>query len=298
MEFCEKILKKISARFNEEENRILRGLEKSVSELSARLRTVEYVANQNNLILSQIMQNQILLSPRFPRDAAVKLCAEAPLALDSNDTLFPESTLEGVARKPRFTNKIKEIFGESASLLDIGCGGGGVVYDALASGVPPYGVDGSDENKKLQSGYWSVIPGNLLTADATKPFHFEKGGQRIKFKVVSSWECLEHIPEGALAGFLDNVFANLDDGGYFIGSISRMPYEDREKGVVYHVTLKDKEWWKAKFEDSNLEFLEISETPFIVSDFCRGVGLGWQDAHTNYLKNKDDGILFVAKKKQ
>ena len=197
---------------------------------------------------------------------------------------------------PFHADEFAALVPDDALIADIGCGGGGIVYDAVANGILAYGIDGSDENKKMQTGYWNVIPNNLLTADATKPFYFRKNDKPIKFKVVSSWECLEHIPEESVFGFLDNVFNNLDDDGYFIGSISRMPYEDKEKGIVYHVTLKEKAWWKSKFEEANLRFLEIEDTPFAISDFCRGIGLGWQDSHTNYIKNEDDGLLFVAQK--
>ena len=57
----------------------------------------------------------------------LNLHSSSCLALDSNDCKFPESTLDGALFKPNFINKIKELYAD-ASLLDIGCGGGGGLY--------------------------------------------------------------------------------------------------------------------------------------------------------------------------
>lgn len=251
-------------------------------------------------ILNEILNNQIRLNKHFLNiNNNIRLETNYPVAEDSNDNLFPESTMDGVIGKPRFINKIIQIFGVNASLLDIGCGGGGIVFSAIEQGLIAFGIDGSAQNKKFQNGYWQILPNNLLTCDATKPFSFIQNDEnKFKFSVISSWECLEHIPEAEVKNFLDNVYNNLDDQGYFIGSISRMPYANDETGVVYHVTLKDKEWWSKKFNEANLELLKIEDSLFEFSDFCRGIGIGWQDIHTNYLENKEDGILFVAKKKK
>lgn len=264
--------------------------------IDERLTSIEHNCFNNRSILEEIVKTQILNHhDLFIKDNNIKLVSTTNYAKNSNDNIFPESTLDGVLRKPRFSKKIIDIYGDRASLLDIGCGAGGIVYDALMAGITAFGIDGSTANKDLQNGYWPILPKNLLTCDATQPFHFTSNDSIFKFKVISSWECLEHISEENIKGFLDNVYANLDNDGYFIGSISRLPYE--HNGIVYHVTLKDTEWWIQKFEDSNFEWLDIENTDFKYSDFCRGIGMGWQDLHTNYIKNKEDGILFVAKKK-
>ena len=246
-------------------------------------------------LLNELLNNQIRLNKHFLNiNNNIKLETNYPSAQDSNDNLFPESTMDGAIVKPRFINKIIQLFGKDASLLDIGCGGGGIVFSAIDQGLTAFGIDGSLQNKKLQNGYWQILPNNLLTCDATKPFCFKNNNDYFQFSVISSWECLEHIPEEKIKGFLDNVYNNLCNNGYFIGSISRMPYENKEKGIIYHVTLKDENWWSEKFNEAKLKLLKIEDSPFDFSDFCRGIGMGWQDIHTNYLKNNEDGFLFVA----
>ncbi len=224
----------------------------------------------------------------------IKFFAEKDCAAESNDCKYPEATLDGMTRHPSFTKRIIELFGEEASLLDIGCGAGGIVFDAIMQGIVAFGIDGSDFNKKIGHGYWSILKNNLLTCDATKKYYFEKEGKPYKFKVISCWECLEHIPETLIPNFLNNVFQNLDKDGYFLGSISKLPYE--KDGIIYHITLKDVTWWKSKFNEQGLSFQTHSFTPFLIQDFCRGTGLGWQDLHTNYIKYPENGIIFVAKK--
>lgn len=266
-------------------------------DLQQQLSRIEYGVHINYLILDEIIKNQILSDYGKEFDThGIKFRTDYPEAFDSNDNKFPISTYDGILRKPQFSQKIKNLYGDMASLLDIGCGGGGIVYDAISHDIIAYGIDGSTANRRMQHGYWAVLKDQLLTCDACKPYNFEKDGLQFRFKVISSWECLEHIPETEVFNFLQNVYNNLDDDGYFIGSISRLPHFNENTGVVYHVTLKDKNWWAEKFKQSNLEFMEIKDSPFEYSDFCRGIGIGWQDEHTNYLKNSEDGILFVARK--
>lgn len=218
------------------------------------------------------------------------------MALDSNDYKNPESTLDGALFKPNFINKIKELYAD-ASLLDIGCGGGGLVYNALFAGITAYGIDGSDYNKKRGLGYWAVDEGNLLTCDATKPFYFTNDNDDIHhFTIISSYECLEHIPEHSVNKFLLNIYNNLSNDGFFIGSISKMPYFNEKTGIIYHITRKDDKWWKEQFQHAKLTMIDIDNSPFSPENFSRGIGFDYQDTHTNYIKNPHDGLLFVAKK--
>ena len=245
----------------------------------------------------EIYKNQLYLLKDLnlfkDKKSEIKLIAESERASDSSDCQYPEATLDGMIRNPSFTNRILELYGKEASLLDIGCGAGGIVFDALMGGITAFGIDGSDYNKKTGHGYWSIIKNNLFTCDATKKYYFEKEGKPYKFKVISSWECLEHIPEQIVPKFLNNVFLNLDSDGIFIGSISRLPYE--KNGVIYHTTLQDETWWREKFREQGFIFETNNFSPFCIQDFCRGTGSGWQDLHTNYIKHPENGIIFVAK---
>ena len=56
--------------------------------------------------------------------------------------------------------------------MDIGCSGGGFVYQFVTRGVFAVGVEGSDYSKKNKRSEWATIPDYLFTGDVTKPFHF------------------------------------------------------------------------------------------------------------------------------
>ena len=42
--------------------------------------------------------------------------------------------------------------------------------------------------------------------------------------------------------------------------------------------------------------IDIDKSPFSLENFSRGTGYDYQDMHTNYIENPQDGILFIAKK--
>lgn len=274
--------------------------EEQLSNIKDKVDNIAFHSFNGFYILKEVFKNQILSfcdSINTPHETGIypQLNATVPYAKNSNDYLFPESTMDGAIRKPRFTKKIKSLF-PNCRLLDIGCGGGGIVFDALMNGIIACGIDGSNQNKKLSSGYWAIDKNCFFTCDATKPYHFTINNKKFLFNIICSWECLEHIPENLVQGFLNNVHENLSDNGFFIGSISKMPYFNEKTGVVYHCTIKERKWWEKQFLMANLEMIEIENSPFEYTDFCRGIGIDWQDMHTNYIDHPEDGILFISKK--
>ena len=106
------------------------------------------------------------------------------------------------------------------------------------------------------------------------------------------WEVLEHLDEKSLQGLFRNIEEHLDEGSYFIGSVSLIEYDDVH-GNPYHVTLQPREWWQSRFEEHGLEMLE--QHPFAEKFFPRGNGPRYQDFH-NYHQVPEDGFLFVARK--
>jgi hypothetical protein len=55
--------------------------------------------------------------------------------------------------------------------MDLGCSGGGLVFDFLLRGHTAVGIEGSDFSQKSQRAEWRLLNQcNLLTADITKPF--------------------------------------------------------------------------------------------------------------------------------
>ena len=81
----------------------------------------------------------------------------------------------------------------------------------------------------------------------------DENNNLILFDAISAFDVLEHIYENELEQLAVNVRDMLTDDGIFITSIAT--FEDEG----YHVTLKPKDWWLAKFslyglvEDEGLE---------------------------------------------
>jgi 2-polyprenyl-3-methyl-5-hydroxy-6-metoxy-1,4-benzoquinol methylase len=206
------------------------------------------------------------------------LDAAAHLASESDDHKFPRGSQVDNSKNPRFNRKVYEFFGNKPdfSLLDLGCSGGGLVRSVLADGFTAVGLEGSDISKRLGSAEWATIPYHLFTCDITSPFQIRRSNQEpMRFDVVTAWEVLEHIPEGAIAGLLGNIVNHLKPGGIFVGSIDMSPDGDPRMGAVYHVTLKPKDWWIEQFAKAGLR--PCPKAIFETRDFVRGHGTGLID---------------------
>ena len=100
-----------------------------------------------------------------------------PLAITSDDHLHPRGTMSDNTRHPRFVAAVQERLGDDLSYLDLGCAGGGLVFDFLMNGFDAYGIEGSDYSQRHQRAFWGIISDRLFTADITKPFRLhERGG--------------------------------------------------------------------------------------------------------------------------
>lgn len=184
-----------------------------------------------------------------------KVVTDHPVAVDSNDHLFPHGTMRDDSRSPEFNKALEMIIdthgrGDSPSILDIGCAGGGMVQDFVEMGWDAIGIEGSDYSQKIGRASWGIIPDHLFTADATKPFYVsaededEHLQKMIRFDVITAWEVLEHIKDIHLSRFFANVSNNISPSGLFICSVANYAYT--EDGVVYHQTVKPMEWWEEK----------------------------------------------------
>lgn len=273
-----------------------------------RTRTLEYVARQSMFTVNhqidflqrlyvESMPRLLNLNnrPAFNAAGILELKTDYPIALSSNDHINPDSTTEGVSRPTLFVQNCIDVLGSNIKSLDLGTGAAGLVFEFAMNDVLAVGVDGSDFCRTNRIGYWPLLPHNLFTCDITKPFSFvSRDTQAVtNFDVITMWEVLEHIAEQDLAGLLVNIGRHLNERGYFIGSISLLEYVD-STGSPYHVTLKPRDWWKAKFIESGLVMLETH--PFNEKLFCRGNGPRFQDFH-NYALNPNEGFLFVAQKR-
>ena len=171
----------------------------------------------------------------------MRIVTEHPLAAWSPDHIHPKGTATDSTVLPEFNKKLFSLI-PGVRLLDLGCAGGGLVCSVIKDGGFAVGIDGSDYSAKTGRAEWPCIPGNLFTADITRPFTLtEDDGQLLLFDVVTAWEVLEHIPQPLIPAMMANVAAHLKPDGLFICSISTE--HDHWQGYDYHVTVHGEDWW-------------------------------------------------------
>lgn len=198
--------------------------------------------------------------------------AVGKVADESWDYKQPRGTLVDDTRCPQFVRAVERYFNRKVSFCDLGCAGGGLVFDFIISGNQAIGIEGSNLSKNSGRAHWAVIPSALFVADITKPLsvRVKSGDSPAKFDVISAWEVMEHIPENLLPGLFKNIRDHLADGGLFVCSIATFPDFDPVTGAVWHVTLKDRNWWVSKFSQGGFD--QLDESPFVISDYARGSG--------------------------
>ncbi len=126
--------------------------------------------------------------------SSFELKTDHPVAVDSMDHIH--ACGQSNSRCTVFIEKIQAWFKPSnASVLDLGCAGGGMVHDLLDMGFQAVGLEGSDYSLKHRRHEWPLISGNLFTCDVTKPFSLLWNGDLYLFDVITAWEFWEHIKE-------------------------------------------------------------------------------------------------------
>jgi len=207
----------------------------------------------------------------------IRLETSKSVALDSPDHVMPWGTKKDNSRNRRFNEKLYALFAGVPQLrvLDLGCSGGGFVRDCLNDGCLAVGLEGSDYSRRHQRGEWTTIDKFLLTCDITADFRLysldSANQEPLRFHVVTSWEVLEHIPESALGGLIENVKKHLVPGGLWIASIC--PTEDVVGGVRLHQTVKPKQWWLRMFAEAGLHHIE-QHVDYFNTQFVRGPKYG------------------------
>lgn len=235
---------------------------------------------------------RLLMADRLG-DNPVTLITDHPIAHSSNDHLHPWGTRNDNTRSSRFCFACERHFaGRPLAYLDLGCSGGGVVFDFLLRGHFAMGLEGSDFSLKTQRAEWRTIGDYLRTCDITKPFSLvsKSAGEIRKFEVIGMWEVLEHIGEEDLGTLFSNIKNHLAADGIFIGSIALI--HDIVNGVDYHKTVKPAAWWEDTFKRHGLAFTELPS--FTSHDFCRGTGNGPMDP--DFSKTPSAGFHFIAKR--
>lgn len=253
-------------RLHEQRN-VLLGQVAELERVQARLDDLEHGMTRLEYQARDVLE--AVMSPRTIPELGWSIVAQRDMAIDSNDHLFPRGTRNDNTRHPRFVRACESLLGTGIKHLDLGCAGGGLVWDFTRRGHFSVGVEGSDYSLREQRAEWRTIPDRLFTADIRFPFHFDdRHGQKVAFDIVSAWELFEHIPEADLPGLLANIADSLRAGGYLAASIAT--FEDRSAaGVVYHHTVRPREWWEERFRGVGL--IPVDGV-FTTGDFVRGTG--------------------------
>jgi 2-polyprenyl-3-methyl-5-hydroxy-6-metoxy-1,4-benzoquinol methylase len=239
-------------------------------------------------LLRYLRRQDYLRAIQKGRLAVPRLETQHPLAVSSNDTLFPRGSKNDNSILGRFNRKLYQFLGDRPRLrvLDLGCAGGGFVRSLIDDGHFAVGLEGSDYPILNQAGEWATIPLHLFTCDVTKPFRLvdRDSGEPLLFDAVTAWEVMEHIPEGDLPGLFDNLRRHLAPGGYLLFSIATFLDWDERTGTIWHNTVKPSEWWRERF--AQLGFRAEDEHTFGKDDWLRGSGQCRGDWH------EDQGLGF------
>lgn len=141
------------------------------------------------------------------------------------------------------------------SFLDIGCGPGGMVKQALSLGLKAIGVDGDFTLKKED---WRII-------------HDFTSGPLVVEKADLGWsvEFLEHVEKKYICNYM-SAFTRCN----YVVSTHAPP---NKKGH-HHVNLEDDPYWIDVFENYNFLFLpketeEVRKISNMKRDFMRDTGL-------------------------
>jgi SAM-dependent methyltransferase len=203
----------------------------------------------------------------------VTLKTNHPVAVDSVDHLYPLGTMQDNYRSPAFTRKLIDLYPDAtASVLDIGCAGGGFVKEVSEFGHLAVGLEGSDYSQRHRRAEWATIPDRLFTCDCTKPFSmsFEENGNTSPalFDVVTAWEFLEHIKMEDLPTVFRNIAAHLNpETGIFVASVNlhACGIENHE----YHATVQPEWWWRDVFRKHGF-FVIDRALDYFNEDWVRG----------------------------
>jgi SAM-dependent methyltransferase len=211
----------------------------------------------------------------------ITLHTDHPVALASPDHLHPWGTKNDNFRNAAFNEKLIRLMPD-LSVLDLGCSGGGFVKDMVDAGVLAVGVEGSDYSLKARRAEWATIPGNLFTADVTKPFTLEtdappgiSGSLRKFFTVITLWEVIEHIARDDLDQLFANIKRHLAPGGLLIMSVCTG--QDTSSGIPLHQTVEKPVWWYYRLRDAGFE-----DHPEITAYFGEDVVRGWPNAMLSF----------------
>jgi len=246
---------------------ILLGLKSEVGQLGGRLEKFE--TNVEFRLEDMRREHFSSISHRGAKQKQYEVMTAYPVAIKSDDHIYPRGTRSDNTRHPRFVHAAERAIGKHLRVMELGCAGGGLVLDFLIAGHDAVGIEGSDYSAIWRRAEWATIPERLFTADITKPFSVIVDSEPQRFDLITAWEVLEHIRDEDIDGLFANIRQCLAVNGIFCGSVATFEDHDPVSGAVWHVTVKPYEWWARRIMDAGFE---IVEGLFSIADFPRGSG--------------------------
>lgn len=189
-----------------------------------------------------------------------------PLAMDSNDHLYPLGTRNDNYSKLEFILDIEKAFASRPlHFMDLGCAGGRLVRDVVNRGHIGVGLEGSDFNAKAGRAEWPALYlKNIFSCDVSRDYTVllkESDGEPNLFEcdVISAWEVIEHIFTDRLPSFFENIRKHLKIGGHFYGGVCQAGSQIGP--LVYHNSVFPKDHWKTQILN-HLYGLELADYPY------------------------------------
>jgi SAM-dependent methyltransferase len=239
--------------------------------------------------------------PGFPIElkydpaALVEVKCEKLLADDSLDHLEPRGTAQDNTHWTPFVARCEAYFGfRDLRYLDLGCAGGGLVFDFAVRRHFAIGLEGSDYSLLRKRAEWASIPKNLYTGDMTRWFRIVERatGAPMLFDVIGIWDALEHLEAERLPTFFDNVSTHLAADGLLCGTVSTRAARTSPSGGNHHATVRPRSWWEAEFAAHG--FVSTPTSVFKFEEFPRGNGIVFP---ADFSVRPDDGFHFTLVKR-
>ncbi len=156
---------------------------------------------------------------------------------------------------------IWSLFGEPASMLDIGCGLGEAVKIARTLHVEAYGVD-----QLVDDSYTKPYP-YFFHHDLTQPFSLAQFTGVSVVDLIICWEVGEHIPDNSIGVFCDTICNHLRRAS---NSILCFTAAHPGQGGTEHISARSASFWRDEFHTRGLNFM--SEKTSVLSLLWSNIG--------------------------
>jgi 2-polyprenyl-3-methyl-5-hydroxy-6-metoxy-1,4-benzoquinol methylase len=227
----------------------------------------------------------------------IKVFTNNPVAINSDDHLYPEGIYYDNNLNINFCNEIEQYYDhKKINFLDLGCAGGELVCHMYDRGHNSVGLEGSDHCLNVRPemvkevGFeplghknWKLFGNKILfTCDITKDYTITNNSKPAKFDFITCFDVMEHFTSDEVDNFLKQLYKHTKHGGLFIAQIALYPSGrhssslNTPENINYHKSVFPREWWLEKISSY---FVEI-KFPFTCHNRSMWNGL---DFHNNLI---------------